>query len=206
MKRLLKTTFIFILSSLFNMGILQAETRALIEGKDYEVMGPKGTKTPEVMEFFSYACHACYSMEAFVNQFKKNNSDIKMIPVPTDLGHPQWQIYVKAFYLGEILKVLDKSHAKIFHLINVEKQHISKEADLKAFFVELGVDAATYDKANKSFTLSAKIRKAKQLFRKYAIQSTPTFVANQRFKLNNKALRSTEMIEKALKDLTVISL
>ncbi len=202
MKNLLRT--IAIIS--FGILSLQAATRDLVKGEDYEVMGPKGSKTAEVMEFFNYACGHCYTMEGFVNQFKKNNPNIKVIPVPNDLGHPQWNIYVKAYHMGELLKVLDKSHAKLFHLINVEKKHLVKDADLKAFFVGLGVDAMQYDKADKSFALSAKMRKSKQLVRKYQIMSTPTFVANQRFKLNNKTLSSTDMIEKALKELTVVSL
>jgi len=206
MNKLLKVALVVIVSQMSLVGQLQAETRALVEGDDYQVMGPKGTKSPEVMEFFSYACGHCYTMETFVNQFKKGNAGIKVVPVPTDLGHPQWTIYMKAYYLGELLKVLDKSHSKIFHQINVEGKHIVKEQDLKAFFVALGVDPVQYDKANKSFALSAKLRKAKQLARKYQIAGTPTFVANQRYKLNNQILKTTEMIEKALKELTVVAL
>ena len=73
--------------------------------------------------------------------------------------------------------------------------------DLKAFFVALGVDPIKYDKVYKSFSLDAKIRKAKQLARKYQIQGTPTFIANRRYKLDNQELGTTEMIEKALKEL-----
>ena len=192
---LLLTTIISVTNSI-------AEVRPLVEGSDYEVMTAKGTKQAEALEFFSYACGACYSMESFVNQFKKNNANIKIVPVPTDLGHPQWTIYVKAYYLGELLKVLDKSHTKLFHQINIEKKHITSEEKLKAFFVDLGVDSAKYDAANKSFTLDSKLRKAKQLTSKFKISGTPTFVANRKFRLNNQALESTEMIEKALKDLT----
>jgi len=203
MKKFLKIKFAVILLSLCSVSFLQAEIRPLVSGADYEVMSSKGSKTREVMEFFNYGCGACYSMESFVTLFKKNNAEIKVIPVPADLGHLQWKIYVKAYYLGEMLNVLDKSHTKIFHRIHVEKKPISSDERLKAFFVDLGVDAAQYDKANKSFALDAKIRKSKQLTKKFRISGTPTFVANQRFKLNNKNLKSTEMIEKALKDLTV---
>jgi len=202
MKNLLKTLVLLT----FGVLTLQAATRDIVKGEHYEVMGPKGSKTAEVLELFNYACGACYTMEGFVNQFKKNNPKIKVIPVPNDLGHQQWNIYVKAYHMGELLKVLDKSHSKLFHLINVEKKHLVKDDDLKAFFVGLGVDPLKYDKANKSFALSAKIRKSKQLVRKYQISSTPTFVANQRFKLNNRKLSSTDMIEKALKELTAVSL
>jgi protein dithiol oxidoreductase (disulfide-forming) len=181
-----------------------AAERALVEGSDYEIVSPKGTKSPEVYEFFSYACGACYSMESFVNQFKKDNADTKIIPVPTDLGHQQWQIYIKAYYLGELLGVLDQSHAKIFHRVNIEKKHIIKDKDLKEFFVGLGVDPAKFDAANKSFSLNAKIRKAKQLVKTYRISATPTFVVNQQYKLDNRALGTTEMINKAIKELSQI--
>jgi thiol:disulfide interchange protein DsbA len=195
-----------LLTSIFISGDVKAETRQLVEGEDYKVMAPKGTKTPQVLEFFNYACGACYSMESFVTKFKQENTEIKVTPVPMDLGHQQWTIYVKAFYMGELLKVLDKSHAKMFHRINIEKKQITSEEGLKTFFIELGVDSVSYDKADKSFALSSKLRKAKQLARKYQVSGTPTFVANRRFRLDNSRLESTEMIEKALKDLTTITL
>jgi len=203
----LKFTLIFILAltavaTVFFGSEAQAETRPLVEGTDYQVMGPKGSAKPEVIEFFSYACGHCYTMEGFVNQFKSNNANIKFTAVPTDLGHPQWSIYVRAYYLGQLLKVLDKSHGKIFHRINVLKKPITSDTGLKNFFVELGVTPEQYDSANKSFALDAKLRRAKQLLRKYQVNSTPTFVANQRFRLNNRELKSNEMIEKALLDLT----
>ena len=195
---------LLLISSLFFTLSASAEIRPLVEGSDYQVMSPKGSKSAEVYEFFSYACGACYGMESFIEQFKKENQNIKIIPVPTDLGHAQWTIYIKAFYLGDMLKVLDKSHSKIFHRVNIEKKPIVNEKGLKAFFVELGVDPKRYDKANKSFSLDSKIRKAKQLIRTYQISGTPTFVANQQYKLDNKVLGTTEMISKALKDLTNI--
>lgn len=202
----LKSQLLFVaFITLFNFQI-NADTRPLVEGEDYSVMGPKGTKSPEVLEFFSYACGHCYTMEGFVNQFKKDHNGIKVIGVPTDLGHPQWGVYVKAYYLGELLKVLDKSHMKLFHYINVEKKHITNEDGLKKFFIDLGVDSTQYDKANKSFALNAKLRKAKQLVKRFQIMSTPTFVANKRYKLDNRKLQSTDMIEKALIELTATRL
>ncbi len=181
-----------------------AATRALVEDSDYVVMTASGSKVPEVMEFFSYACGHCYTMEDFIGNFKKKHPNIKFTAVPTDLGHPQWQVYVKAFYLGEMLKVIDKSHSKIFHRIHVENKHLTSDADLKNFFIALGVDGALFDKANKSFTLNAKVRKAKQLAKKFAIRGTPTFVANQRYRLDNQKLGTTEMIEKALVELSEV--
>jgi len=204
MKKIIGLVFVIVFSGLIGINTQAAEMRALIKGTDYEVMSPKGSKTREVLEFFSYACGACYSMESIVGDFKKSNPDIKVIPVPTDLGHAQWEIYVKAYYLGKLLKVIDISHPKVFHMIHVEKKHFLKDEDLKRFFVGLGVEPGQFDKASKSFALNASIRKAKQLLRTYRVSSTPTFIANKKYKLNNKSFESAEMIKKALKELTVV--
>lgn len=203
MKKLISALFILLMAQTL---VVSAETRPLVDGDDYEVMASKGSKNAEVLEFFSYACGHCYTMEGFINRFKKENSGIKIIPVPNTLGRPQWEIYVKAYYLGELLKVLDKSHQKMFHQINVEKKHITSDEALKTFFMTLGVESAKYDRAFKSVALDMRVRKAKQLARKYRITGTPIFVANQRYKLNNTALGSNEMIEKALKELTQTTL
>ncbi|MGB0496096.1 MAG: thiol:disulfide interchange protein DsbA/DsbL [Kangiellaceae bacterium] len=180
-------------------------TRELVKGEDYEQVSPKGTKKPEVLEFFNYACPACYRLEGLVEKFKKNNPDVKITPVPVEL-RPAWEIYVRAYYLGKLLKVLDKSHPAVFHRLHVEKKPITSDSELKAFFVSLGVEPEKYDKANKSFALNASTRKAKQQARKFRISGTPVFVANRQYKLNNQALGTAEMIEHALDKLTKANL
>ncbi|PCI65915.1 MAG: hypothetical protein COB38_10640 [Gammaproteobacteria bacterium] len=180
---------------------VSSATRDLVKGKDYEQMGPKGTVKPEILEFFNYGCPACYQMETFANGYKGSHKNTKFTMVPVGFN-PSWEIYVKAYYLGSLLKVLDKSHTALFHLLHVEKKIIKNDKALKAFFMSLGIESNTYDKANKSFALNSQIRKSKQLAKRYGISGIPTFVANQKYKLNNQSLRTTEMIEHALEKLT----
>lgn len=193
------TSTIFIILSVFTSTIF-AETRPLVEDKDYELMSPKASSKPEVLEFFNYACPHCYQMEGFINQFKTDNPDIKFQPVAVELN-PQWAIYVKAYYLGELLNIIEKSHKAVFHRIHIEKKYIKNEADLKTLFLGLGVDGAKFDKALNSFALDAKIRKGKQLARKFRILGTPNFVVNRKYKLNNQELGSMDMIGNAMKEL-----
>jgi thiol:disulfide interchange protein DsbA len=180
---------------------LSAKTRALVEGKDFEQITYKGSSSPEIFEFFNYACGACYQMESFVQNYKKKHPKTKITLIPVELN-PAWKIYVKAFYLGELLNISLKSHSAIFHRLHVEKKPIKDEDALKAFFIHLGVQSKDYKEANTSFALNMKTRHAKQLAKKYKIIGTPNFVVNQQYKLNNKALGSTEMIQFALESLT----
>jgi len=180
---------------------VSSATRDLVKGKDYEQMGPKGTTKPEILEFFNYGCPACYKMESFTNSYKNSHKNTKFTMVPVGFN-PSWKIYVKAYYLGSLLKVLDKSHPAMFHLLHVKKKIVKNDKDLKSFFMNLGVESDQYDKANKSFALNSQIRKSKQLSKKYRISGIPAFVANQKYKLDNQSLKTTDMIEHALEKLT----
>jgi len=197
--RLLKT-ILTAATLLLTFGV-QAATRPLEAGSDYEEMAAIGSDKPVIYEFFNYGCPHCYQFQPFVDQFKKANPDIEFKYFAIDI-HPAWAIYSKAYYLADLLKVKDTMHAKIFHRVQVERKPIANEADLLDFFAANGVDRAKAEKALKSFALQAKMRQAKQMAKKFKVLGTPTFIVNERFKLNNSKLGSMEMIEKALLELS----
>jgi|GEM_PF-2440403 len=172
-----------------------AETN-LVAGEHYEITAPKGSDEPMMEEFFNYACGACYGIEKFMGDFKKNNPGIKVKLVPLELN-PAWKIYVKAYYIGEKLNVLEKSHSKLFHRLHVEKKAFKGEDDMKAFFLSLGVEEKAYDDVAKSFWLATQVRKSKQYAMKHRVMSTPTLLVNQRFKLNNRNIGDYTKIEQA---------
>jgi thiol:disulfide interchange protein DsbA len=166
-------------------------------GKDYQITAPKNKSGPLVEEFFNYACGGCYLAENFINQFKNKHPEIRVKPVPMEL-RPAWRIYVKAYYIGEKLGVLDKSHAKLFHRIHIEKKPFRSEDDMRAFFLDIGVIGKDYDGVAHSYWLDTKMRTAKKYTMKNKIGGTPTFLVNGRYKLNNDQLGTYQRIEKAI--------
>jgi protein dithiol oxidoreductase (disulfide-forming) len=173
-------------------------------GKDYEITASKTQSEPLLEEFFNYACGACYGSEQLVNSLKKKFPSLKFKAIPVGL-RPAWEIYVKAYYLGEKLDVLDKSHSKIFHRIHVEKKHFKGEEDMKAFFLSLGVESKAYDDVANSYWINTQMRMAKQYTKKHGAFQTPTFLVNKRFKLNRTGLGSYERIEQAVEELSGLS-
>ncbi|TQV88621.1 thiol:disulfide interchange protein DsbA/DsbL [Aliikangiella coralliicola] len=170
-------------------------------GKDYEIVGPQIQTEPVVEEFFNYACGACYGAEQFATNLKKNNPGLKFRAVPVEL-RPAWKIYVKAYFIGEKLGVLEKSHGKIFHRLHVEKKFFKGEDDMKEFFLSLGVESDAYDKVAKSYWLKTQMRLAKQYSFKNKVASTPVFLVNKRYKLNSAGLGSYQRMEEAVKELS----
>ncbi len=166
-------------------------------GKEYVITSPEVKTEPILEEFFNYACGACYSMEGFITDFKANHPGLTVKAIPVELN-PAWRIYVKAYYIGEHLNVLDKSHGKLFHRIHVEKKHLKNDQEMKEFFVALGVTEKSYDEVANSYWLNTQMKLAKEYAKKHRVIGTPLFLVNKRFKLDNKQLGSMERVTQAI--------
>ena len=196
--KFLKLIACFLAGSIVS-GFAIAQTKP-VQGVDYEITAPKTKTEPVVDEFFNYACGGCFSAERFANEFKANNPGIKFNYVPVEL-RPAWKIYVEAFFMGKKLGVLDKSHPKLFNRLHVQKKFFKDHDDMKAFFLELGVDGKEYDKVAKSYWLKTQIRQAKQYAFKHKVMVTPTYVVNQRFKVNRDTPRNFGELEALMVEL-----
>ncbi|WP_196139819.1 thiol:disulfide interchange protein DsbA/DsbL [Aliikangiella sp. G2MR2-5] len=170
------------------------------QGTHYDVIAPQVKTEPVVEEFFNYACGACFAIEKFSQEFKEKHPNIKFKYVPVEL-RPAWKIYVKAYFIGEKLGVLDKSHSKLFDRIHVDKKYFKDEDDMKAFFIELGVTEADYDKVADSYWVKTQMRQAKQYSFKAKVSSTPSFVVNKRYKINRTEM-STQQLEDSMVELS----
>ena len=190
---------IFLAGSFF--GALNAAEQTFVAGTDYDVTSAQGSDEPMLEEFFNYACGACYTLEKFMGDFKTNNPGIKVKLVPLELN-PAWKIYVKAYYIGEKLNVLDKSHSQLFHRLHVQKKPLRDDDDMKTFFIGLGVDEKAYDDIAKSYWLNTQVRMSKQYAFKNKVMSTPTLLVNKRYKLNSKNLGTYPKIEQAIVELS----
>ncbi len=166
-------------------------------GTDYEITAPQTQTGPIVEEFFNYACGACYGMERFSSDFKEKNPGVTFKYVPVEL-RPSWKIYVEAYYIGEKLNVLDKSHGKLFDRIHVNKKYFKDKDEMKTFFLELGVDEKEYDKVAKSYWLKTQLRQAKQYAFKHKVTGTPSYLVNKRIKLNRSNIGSLDRLESAI--------
>lgn len=155
------------------------------EGQDYTVYsGAKGTDKPEVLEFFAYTCGHCYNMEGFLEKWKPGKPEevtFKQIP----LFSPSADYYAHAFYVAELLNVMDRVHPAIYHRLHVQKQNIPNKKALIPIFEAAGVSAEEFEKAYNSFAVQNKVQYAKKLSRDFRITATPTFVVNQKYKITN---------------------
>ena len=150
-----------------------------VEGTHYKRLAqPAPVSAPagkiEVVEFFSYGCPHCYSLEPTLEAWAKRlPPDVVFKRVPVGFN-ALYENYQKIYYALEAMGEVDKMHAKVFNAIHQQRQRLDKEADIAAFMTANGVDGAKFLEQFKSFSVQAKVRQAKQLSEAYKIDGVPT--------------------------------
>ncbi|MEQ3512695.1 thiol:disulfide interchange protein DsbA/DsbL [Pseudoalteromonas sp. BZB3] len=170
------------------------------EGVHYEVVAERGTKKPEVTEYFSFFCPACNAFEPLIAQVKpKLNEGVKFKKSHVDFTGPRdpevQKIMAQGLALAEVLPQKDKIIAAIFTHIHAKRNKINELADMKDIFVAQGVDATKFDKMYKSFAVRTKTSKMARMQQKWsekrALTGVPTFIVNGKYKLRLRESKTT---------------
>ncbi len=185
-----------------------AERRAALptlkEGDQYTVINPAGkAEQPVVVEFFSYTCGHCFSMESFLGPWKKEkptNVNFQRMHVVGMFGE-QGDMLAKAYYTAEVLGIIEKVHQPFFDLIHVDKKMPRNDQEIAAYFAKFGVKEETVLSTMKSFAVNMKMGQAKQALQKYKLRGVPGFVINDKYFADGKTAKSLEMLDKVLSEL-----
>lgn len=167
------------------------------EGTHYEVIAEQATAKPEVKEFFSFYCPACFGFEPKVQALSKKlpaGTELKKVHVDF-LRHASPEIQntvVRAYLVAKNLGKGDEAASALFNHIHVDRKSFASDEDIKAVVVGLGIDAATYDKAIKSFTVVGAAKQMKKdqdnLTSRRVLSGVPMFVVNGKYKILNQGL------------------
>lgn len=134
----------------------------------------------EVLEFFSYSCPHCASMEPLVEKWSKTLPDnvvIKRVPVAFNASMVDLQ---KLYYSLESLGRLDL-HPAVFKAIHNERKRIYTQGPITDWVVEQGVDKAKFEAVFKSFGVQTKINRANELADTYNVQGTPSLAVGGKY-------------------------
>lgn len=169
------------------------------EGVHYEVVAERGTKKPEVTEYFSFFCPACNAFEPLLDKVKPQlNEGVKFKKSHVDFVGSRdpkvQQVMAQSLALAEVLPQKDKIIAAIFTHIHAKRNKINELADMKDIFVAQGVDGKKFDKMYKSFAVRTNTSKMARMQQKWsekrALTGVPTFIVNGKYKLR---LRESKM-------------
>jgi len=141
---------------------------------------PAGKKI-EVVEFFWYECPACNAFEPILEPWAgRLPADVafRRVPVGFTARH---QVAQKLFYALEEMGQLATLHRRVFTAVHGQGQRLTSEGDAASLVAALGVDKGKFVDLYKSFAVSTKCTKARQLSDAYKIDGVPSLGINGRF-------------------------
>lgn len=160
------------------------------EGTHYKVIAEEATAKPEVKEFFSFWCPACYSFEPVVAQIKtKLAEDVKFEKVHVNfMGFTSADVQddvTKGMMIARSLKQSDQLNAAIFNYIHRQRATISGIDDVRSLFIVNGVSEEDFDKQAKSFSTNSLVARNNNTVAEYRsnINGVPNFIVNGKYQV-----------------------
>lgn len=177
------------LPSLLLIALLLAGTTVAAQpepGQQYRLVEPPmatgaGEKI-EVTEFFSYGCPHCFRFRPMLHDWvAEADEDVRLVRVPVTFGRESWALLARAYYVAEVLGVLDKTHAALFDAIHVSGRQFTSAEQIADFYASVGVDRDKALQAFDSFVVDSMMRRGQRLVRDYRVSGTPSMAVDGRY-------------------------
>jgi thiol:disulfide interchange protein DsbA len=177
------------------LGLSSAAAQGLVEGQNYlRIKNPQPVdsgKNIEVLYFFSYGCPHCRDFDPELQPWLKQlPADVDFRRVPVDFGREQWANLGKVLYTLEALGAEKSMTSDVFVAVHDKKLPLWEE---KAFFdwvAAKGMDRKKVEDTYRSFGVSSKMNRARQLAKNYNVQSVPVVFIDGKFQLSAERVGS----------------
>ncbi|SIS39683.1 thiol:disulfide interchange protein DsbA/DsbL [Neptunomonas antarctica] len=182
-KTLLSVLFVFGL----NTAIQAADENQFEAGKQFVEL-PFPVKTVdaskvEVTELFGYPCPHCNSFEPMLAAWEKQQSEeVDFQRVPVVFGR-SWEPLARAYYTAELLNGVEQTHQAMFDAIHLHKKRFKNVEDIAAFYAEMGIDKAKFEKTYGSFAVNTKMNQGESKVRGYQVDGVPSLVVNGKYRV-----------------------
>ena len=158
----------------------------------------------EVIEFFWYACGACYAFEPHLERWlQKLPKDVEFKRVPA-MFNERVAIAARVYYTLEAIGEVHRVHRPLFDAIHTQSLRITDERQLNQWLQRQNVDLAKFAAAYKSFGVESRLRRAAELQDASKIDGVPALVVHGRYAVtySEKTLAVTDaLIEQLRKQL-----
>lgn len=171
------------------LGLLAATAHA--QQQAFSILSPAqptdGGGKVEVIEFFSYACGHCYSLEPFLESWAKNlPPDVVFKRVP-GVGAQSWTELGLLYYTLHAMGKLDTLHGKAFDAIHKEQINLASPKVRYEWAAKQGLDVAQFKAVEKSFSVQSRLSRARQMMGSYKVDGVPTLIVNGKYVTSNAA-------------------
>jgi len=154
-------------------------------GKDFQPVTPPqpvetGNKI-EVIEFFSYACPHCQTLEEPLRAWlKRKPADVEFRRVPVIFSET-WAPYARIYYTLEAMGLVDKLHRDVFTAVHDQKVRLQEPKVLFDWVATKGVDKQKFMDTYNSFTVQSRAQRSPEMTKRYGVEFTPALVIDGRY-------------------------
>ena len=159
-----------------------------VEGRHYQILdNPTVTRNPskvEVVEVFWFGCNHCYSLESYIQPWKRN------LPNDVDFwkSHITWnaqaETHARLFYSAEALGIEEKAIPAAFTAIWREGRNLLGISEVEYFFKGFGIEKERYLSVSNSFGVNNAVKQANNRMRQWTVTGVPTIIVNGKYKVS----------------------
>ena len=159
-----------------------------VEGRHYQILdNPTVTRNPskvEVVEVFWFGCNHCYSLESYIQPWKRN------LPNDVDFwkSHITWnaqaETHARLFYSAKALGIEEKAIPAAFTAIWREGRNLIGNSEVEYFFKGFGIEKERYLSVSNSFGVNNAVKQANNRMRQWAVTGVPTIIVNGKYKVS----------------------
>ena len=170
-----------------------ANPQEFVEGTHYEVLDTPKTTQPEIVEYFSLYCMACFRFEPIANDLKSafpksfRKSHMSGLSPQANMGERMTQAYALARF-----KNLAKQFNNIVFKTNFsDRNTIETTEQLITALEKAGINAEDAKTGLNSFSIKARARQMDKEARDRNVRGTPTLIVNGKYKININGFRNS---------------
>ncbi|TVQ85184.1 MAG: thiol:disulfide interchange protein DsbA/DsbL [Chromatiaceae bacterium] len=158
----------------------------LNEGQDYALIDPpQPPASPgriEVLEFFSYACPHCRTLQPLIKEWAPGlGPDVDFRSVPVTFGRAAWANLARLHYALDQMDELARLDEAIFTAIHDERANLFTDRSIQAWVAEQDLDADAFTAAYDSFAVNVALSRADTLAATYRIDAVPRLIVAGRY-------------------------
>lgn len=178
-------------------------------GKDFQPVTPPqpvetGNKI-EVIEFFSYGCPHCKTLEEPLRVWlKRKPADVELRRVPV-IFNETWAPYARIYYTIESMGLVDKLHRDVFTALHDEKVRLQDPKVLFDWVATKGVDKQRFMDTFNSFSVVRRTQLSPEMARRYSLEFTPALVIDGRYLTGPSMVPDYDQFFKVVDQLIAVS-
>lgn len=186
---------LFLLSTLLVMALPSWAQLRFQEGIDYKVLAGKPSNEKQIIEFFSYSCPHCYSLDPIIESYlDEAPAAYAFERIPVSFGRKDWQKSAEVYTLTGLLGNREALHQKVFEKIHKQHRPFRNDGDVKSFFIANGVDEKQYQSVVNSVDAKSAFKRNEALTRKFKISSVPTVIVRDVYQVELSRVRNAEQL------------